>query len=134
MTINDEDLQRLQELPRKLMLLAGDLDALRWIRVDDETQQDLRWLSEQLPKLLEERWDLLQQNGQLKAQSGQVELAQEMARDLEQQLAQAQTEVERLRLFAELVTKLNDREGLEPASLWHVMEMAKQALNSGEAK
>lgn len=53
MPVNEADQLRLLELPPKLMLLADTLD-VTWPSTNDKWQQDLRWLSEQLPKLLEE--------------------------------------------------------------------------------
>ena len=138
MPINEADLQRLQKLVPKLMRIADTLDATWEWSKNDVIQQDLRWLSEQLPRLLEEReqarafLDEANENLQLNALSVQKFYKETLA--LTEQLEQAQAEMERLRQFAELVTKLNDRGGLEPASLWHVIEMAKQALNSQENK
>ena len=54
MPIDESDRQRLLELVPKLMLLADWID-MKSGSIEDEVQQDLRWLSEQLPLLLEER-------------------------------------------------------------------------------
>ena len=51
--MNEADLERIRELPQKLMLLADALDASKGI-IGDEGQQDLRWLSEQLPLILDQ--------------------------------------------------------------------------------
>jgi len=43
-------------------------------------------------------------------------------------------ELERLHHFAEFVTKFSYEEGLDSTALWHVIEMAQQALSPKEAK
>ena len=56
MAINEADLERLEELVPKLMLLADWID-VKTGSIEDEVQQDLRWLSEQLPLLLSEMFE-----------------------------------------------------------------------------
>ena len=99
MPIDDTDLKRLRELPRTLMLLADALDA-RLGSISNEGQQDLRWLSKQLPKILEERKQVeldlqeakLNQKhivGHLKESTGQLAQAKEKVERLSQALTRA---------------------------------------------
>ena len=108
MPINDAALERLQGLPPKLMLTADNLDALVGIGVRDAdgAQQDLRWLSEQLPRLLEEQEARCQAANEMMDEILELTGSRRLVRE---QLAQAKEEVVRLVKFVDHCIKYSNR-------------------------
>ena len=151
--VNEADIKRLRELVPGLMLLADYLDASKGV-LGDEGQEDLRWLSAKLPKLMEEREQymastycaycstefLIDNDAELVGQHIAT-CEQHPMREVEQQLAQAREEVGRLRSVLEYVWDFTElgtekfvakhgygRSGAEKS------RMIQQALSPSEAE
>ena len=126
--LDEADLLRLKKLPRKLVQLAEFFEE----NFPDDTEdgrEDLRWLSEQLPKLLEELEELKSFNNDHQAcRCNPIYSGEEYCNGgcaIRKQLAQAQAEVERLTLFIEIDI---------PRIVTSRLNELKQALSPQEAK
>ena len=124
MTMSKEDLERLQDFPRILMLLADCMDASKGV-IGDKGQQDLRWLSEQIDKLIEDRG---------RAWFRELRL-ESIILDRDGQLSQAQAEVERLTGFCKGIIDGNWDTVTHPIEyIEYIRGIARQVLIAKEIR
>ena len=114
MPIDDADLRRLQEL-------VTNIRGGWW---EEYSEEYVALAIELVPKLQKELEQVKRENLDWKRWLG----------DTEVKLAQTQEEVARLEKFVAIVLELNSDEGLSGIALWHLQNMAEQALSSKEAE
>ena len=130
MPINEADRQRLLELVPKLMLLADWID-VKTGSIEDEVQQDLRWLSEQLPLLLEELEQLTLALELTEPIYDRITQERQQALD---QLAQAKAEVEQWKADFFKFGQIMGIEAPKGVEIPQYIIEALQALSPSETK